>query len=112
MMQGMGKWIGRGRPWGPDDRTGGPLDAVLEQVRGRVPELVVERLDKTHEGDDDNLFFLGVGSDFHLVQLESCPGGLGPFIVVDDDSQTSVSDPGEAVAALLGRLGRNRESAG
>jgi hypothetical protein len=45
----------RGRPWGPDDLTGGPVDDVFAQVRVVVPGLVVERLQVNHPADDDNV---------------------------------------------------------
>jgi hypothetical protein len=47
--------IMRGRPWGPDDLTGGPVDDVFAQVRVVVPGLVVERLQVNHPADDDNV---------------------------------------------------------
>jgi hypothetical protein len=44
----------RGRPWTASDRTGGPLDELLDQLRSLIPELIVERLAVTHRADDDN----------------------------------------------------------
>ena len=46
---GMGSFASRGRPWGPSDLTGGPVDEVLARVRAVVPGLVVERLQVAHE---------------------------------------------------------------
>ena len=58
----------RGRPWGPDDLTGGPVDDVFAGLRARAPGLVIERIEVTHAGDDDNLFFVGDERGFERVE--------------------------------------------
>jgi hypothetical protein len=46
--------MNRGATWTASDRTGGPLDELLNQVRLRIPGLIVERSQVTHRGDSDN----------------------------------------------------------
>lgn len=90
----------RGRPWVADDRTDGALDDVLDEVRRLVPGLVVERIQVIHPGsDDDNVFFLGVGPDFDLVQVDTGPDGGVPFIV-DGDGPVVTSDAAQAVRLI------------
>jgi hypothetical protein len=88
----------RGLPWGPDDRTGGPLDRVLAEVRRQVPDLVVERL------SDDHLFFLGDEFGLDRVQIACAPGGQPPFLI-EDGGAVETSDVAEAAAVILSWLG-------
>jgi hypothetical protein len=90
----------RGRSWTADDRTGGELDEVLDEVRRLVPNLIVERITVVHPGnDDDNVYFLGEDSDFDLVQVDTHPDGRSPFIV-DGDGPVVTSDLAEAVRLI------------
>jgi hypothetical protein len=43
------------RPWEASDRTGGPLDDVLDRVRPSSPDVTVHRLIGTHPANDDNV---------------------------------------------------------
>lgn len=99
----------RTRQWGPDDLAGGPVDQVFAQVRARVPGLAVARLAVAHAGDDDNVYFLGGSSAPDLVQVDTGPGGLPPFLVEADGRAGRVTARGvaEAVAAVVARLGRD-----
>ncbi|WP_457033225.1 hypothetical protein [Kitasatospora sp. P5_F3] len=94
----------RGRVWGPADRSGGPLDDVVDGARRVLPGLRVERLQVTHPGDDDNVYFLSVGSGVGCVQVDSGEQGQPPF-VVEGASRTDTSDPAEALAAVCGEFG-------
>jgi hypothetical protein len=84
----------RGRPWGPNDRTGGALDRLVDELRGGIDGLVVERLVAKYPADDDNVFFLrvGPGSDTH-------PHGQPPFHLESDlHGPVQTADVAEAVA--------------
>jgi hypothetical protein len=94
----------RGRPWGPDDLTGGPVDQVFAQVRRVVPRLVVERLQVMHPGDDDNVYFLGDEHGLDRVQVDTCPGGRPPFLI-EAGERFETSDAAEAAAAVASWLG-------
>jgi hypothetical protein len=56
------------------DRTGGPLDQLLDQLRLRIPGLIVERLQVTHPADDD-VYFIGLENGHDRVQLDTAPDG-------------------------------------
>ena len=94
---------GANRPWQAADRTGGPLDGLLDALRRQHPDLVVERLGRTHPGDDDDVYFLGLGRRTTIVQLDTGPGGQPPFTVEADD-RVDTSEPAEALAAIHDRL--------
>ncbi len=83
----------RGRPWGPADRTGGPLDQVLDEVRRYCPDLVVERL------PDDNIYFLGDEFGLDRVQVACAAEGRPPFLV-EDGGAIETSDAAEAAAVI------------
>jgi hypothetical protein len=97
----------RGRPWRPDDRTGGPIDQVFDHLRQHIPDLLIERLDVTHPADDDNVYFLGLGEVLDIVQVDTGPQGQPPFTVESDDRVDTV-DPAEAFAAIETRLEQDR----
>jgi hypothetical protein len=105
----MGRPPLRGRPWGPHDLTGGPVDQVFTRLRTEFPHLVVERVDVTHPGDDDNLFFVGDDRGFEHLHVETYPGGQPPFLIAEDE-QFHTSDVAEAVAAVRSLLLERRES--
>jgi hypothetical protein len=104
MIQRMSELVRRGRPWGPADRSGGPLDDVVDGARPVLPDLRVERLQVTHPGDDDNVYFLRVGSGVDCGQVDSGEQGRPPF-VVEGASRTDTSDPVEALAAVCREFG-------
>jgi hypothetical protein len=101
----------RGRPWGPDDLTGGPVDEVFAQVRVVVPGLVVERLQVMHPGDDDNVYFLGDEHGLDRVQIDTCSGGRSPFLI-EAGERFETSDVAEATAAVASWLGSGSVGAG
>jgi len=101
----------RGRPWGRDDLTGGPVDQVFALVRGVVPRLVVERLQVMHPGDDDDVYFLGDEQGLGLVQVDTCPGGRPPFLI-EAGERLETSDVAEAAAAVASWLGSGGVGAG
>jgi hypothetical protein len=94
----------RGRAWLATDRTCGPLDDLLDDLREQHPHLVVERLDKTHPSDDDNVYFLGI-DELDTVQVDTGPHGRPPFAIEADD-RIDTSEPSEALAAIRARLNR------
>jgi hypothetical protein len=100
----MNSAMRRGRPWGPDDLIGGPVDEVFAAVRRAVPGLTVERLKVTHAADDDNVYFLGDERGLDRVQVGTAPGGEPPFLIEADD-RVEVSDVAEAAGAICTRLG-------
>ncbi|MGC0423511.1 hypothetical protein [Embleya sp. AB8] len=103
----MSESLTRGRLWGPADRSGGPLDDVLGGARRLLRGLTVERLRVTHPGDDDNVYFLSVGSA--RVQVDSGPHGQAPFIV-EGLIRTDTPDPAEALAAVCREFGLHEDS--
>ncbi|MFB9238454.1 hypothetical protein ACFFWC_23480 [Plantactinospora siamensis] len=93
----------RGRAWKASDRTGGPLDDLLDALRRQHPTLVVERLGKTHPTDDDNVYFLGLGHVANIVQVDTGPNGQPPFLIEAED-RVYASNPTEALTAVQTRL--------
>jgi len=89
----------RGRPWTATDRTSGPLDQILDQLREQIPDLIVERLQQPHPGDDDNIYFLGDTSGLDRVQIDTAPGGQPPFVIAADQ-QVETNDSAHATALV------------
>jgi hypothetical protein len=92
-------------PWLTTDRTGGPLDAVLDQLRQAHPGLVVEQLEVTHCAADDNIYFLGEDNSLDQVQVDTAPHGQAPCIL-EAAQRHRTSDPTESIAVISARLGR------
>jgi hypothetical protein len=97
--------------WTADQRTGGPFDSVLDELRHRVPGLVVERLIVSHRADDDNLYFIGDQDGRGRVQVGTWPGGRPPFLI-EDGGRAETSDPQEAAAIICAWLDGTRPDAG
>jgi len=90
----------RGKPWGPNDRTGGVVDDVLDSVRAAVPGLIVERLEPSYPGDDDNVYFLADGLNDDFVQMDTNPRGEPPFVIdTSDPSDGRFETSGVAAAS-------------
>jgi len=89
--------------WSPNDRTGAPLDDVLDELRRRHPDLWVERLTAVRKGDDHNVYFIGGADLRHIVQVDTDRDGRPPFIIEADD-RVSASEPAETVDAIEARL--------
>jgi len=90
----------RGRPWSSTDRTGGPLDGLLDRVRETYPHLIAERLEVAHPGDDDNVYFLGDHErGLDRVQLDTGPDGQPQFII-EAEQRHATSDPDEAATLI------------
>ena len=85
--------------WTADRRTGGPFDSVLDELRHRVPGLVVERLIVSHRADDDNLYFIGDQDGRGRVQVGTWPDGRPP-VLIEDGGKAETSDPQEAAAII------------
>ena len=92
------------RTWEPSDRTGGPLDDVLDRVRSRFPEVTIDRLVSSHLADDDNVYWLRLGAI--EVQVDTGPDGALPFVVESDrpGSRLSTFDPAQALACASREL--------
>jgi hypothetical protein len=95
----------RRRPWQLSDLAGGPLDALLAQVRKTLPGVVVERLTAPSPADDDNVYWLSVGLPLDRVQLDTAAHGRPPFTVEWDGRRLATSDPAQAAAAVIAGLG-------
>jgi hypothetical protein len=66
-----------------------------------MPDLVVERLEVTHPGDDDNVYFLGKGTRYDLVQVDTRESGQPPFLIETDDEAHNTSGHAHATALVL-----------
>jgi hypothetical protein len=92
-------------------RTGGPFDGVPDELRRRVPGLIVERIRVSHPADDDNVYFIGDQDGRDRVQVDAWPAGRSPFLI-EDGGRAQTSDPQEAVAIIRAGLDRTRPDAG
>jgi uncharacterized protein (DUF433 family) len=90
----------RGRPWGPADRAGGVLDAVLDELRVQVPDVVIERYDPWNKTEDDNLYFVGDSTAYELVLINTNSSGGGPLLIESDYDPLTTEDVEEAVAYI------------
>jgi hypothetical protein len=102
----------RGRPWTASDRTAGPLDELLDQLRSRIPGLVVERLAVTHPADDDNVYFIGDEHQRDQIQLDTAPDGQPSFCIENGGRhQTSqVREAASIIASYLQQSGPPRST--
>jgi hypothetical protein len=96
------------RLWGPDDRTGGPLDDIVASVRERFPDAAVSRMVGTYSGDDDNVYW--VQRSGTEVQIETGTDGAPPFIVESDTPDTRLDTEDANVAEE--RVNRLLDAAG
>jgi hypothetical protein len=78
---------------------------VLDEAHRRVSNLVVERLEATHPGDDDNVYFLGAGGRYDLVQVDTRDRGQPPFLIEADGEAHRTSDPTQAATTVVRLLG-------
>lgn len=67
---------------------------------------MIERIEVTHVGDDDNLFFVGDGRGFERVHVEVFPGGRPPFLI-EAEERFETSDVAQAVATVRSWLERD-----
>jgi hypothetical protein len=97
----------RGRPWTAQDRTGGPLDELLDQLRSRIPGLTVERLQVTHPADDDNVYFIGDTHGPDRIQLDTAPDGQPPFCI-ENGGRLDTPQASEAASIIASYLEQTR----
>jgi hypothetical protein len=102
--------MNRGRPWGPSDRTGGPVDEVFDQLRQHIPGLVIERLEVTWPADDDNVYFIGDEHGLDRIQLDTFPGGQ-PHFYIENGGWHQTSEVAEAVTIIRSWLEYDRPPA-
>jgi hypothetical protein len=62
------------------------LDDILASVRSWFPSAIVTRLIGTHPADDDNVFWVRVGS--REVQIDTQEGGPPPFVMEGDEERS------------------------
>jgi hypothetical protein len=103
----MNRPSSHGRPWTASDRTGGPLDELLDQLRSRIPKLVVERLQVTHPADDDNVYFIGDEHQRDQIQLDTGPDGQ-PSFYIENGGRHLTSEVAEAASIIGSYLEQNR----
>ena len=101
--------MNRGRPWTTSDRTGGPIDDVFDQLHEQVPGLVVERLEVTHSGDDNNVYFIGDQHHADLIQVDTHPNGHPPFLI-ENGGRHHTTDTTKAVAVIRDQLEHSRST--
>jgi hypothetical protein len=90
---------------GCNDRIGGALDRLFDELRGGVAGLVVERIQVTYPGDDDNVFFLRDGRGIDEVQIDTHPHGQLPFYPESDtNGLVETTEVTEALAIVRARL--------
>jgi hypothetical protein len=102
--------VNRGRPWTGADRTGGPVDEVFDQLRRHIPGLIVERLEATHPGDDDNVYFIGDEHGPDRIQLDTAPGGQ-PYFLIENGGRHQTSETTEAAVIIRSWLEHSRPPA-
>lgn len=95
--------VNRGRPWAGEDRTGGPVDDVFDQLRRHIPGLIVERLKATYPADDDNVYFIGDEHGPDRIQLDTAPGGqpLVPAPVFDIKETSQAAEAATIIRSWL-----------
>jgi hypothetical protein len=96
-------FMNRGRPWGASDRTGGPVDEVFDQLRERVPGVIVERLEVMNRADDDNVYFIGSEHGLDLIQLDTTDGGQPPFLI-ENGGRYQTAETSEAATIIVSWL--------
>ncbi|MER7275863.1 hypothetical protein ABT369_15530 [Dactylosporangium sp. NPDC000244] len=90
--------------WSAQDTTGGPLDEVFRALREELPDLTIERVRRTHPGDDDNVWWLTLAEADSDVQIDSAEGGEPPFVLESDtDPARRVATVAMAVTTLSGK---------
>jgi hypothetical protein len=99
--------MNRGRTWEVADRTGGPLDELLDQLRLRIPGLIVKRLQVTYRGDDDNVYFIGDEHGPGRIQLDTAPDGQPPFLI-EDGGRHETTDIAESIGIITSYLEQSR----
>jgi hypothetical protein len=91
------------KAWGPNDRTGGPIDEVLRRVRGAAAETQIERLVGTWPADDDNVYWIRhAGVE---VQVDTLPAGALPALVETDRGCQTAGTVEAATSLILAGLG-------
>lgn len=63
------------------------IDRIVQEVRERLPEVVVEQLQVPHPADDDGLWFFSLPGIGKNIQIESSLGEC-PFIVETDEQSS------------------------
>jgi len=79
------------------------IERVIDALGRRNPRIWWERLEVTHTGDDDGLWFFRETSESLDVQLES-PNGMVPFLFESPNQRKMAETVEEAVELVLGGL--------
>lgn len=93
--------------WSAEDRTGGPLDDILDAVRAAIPKLHVERLVGTWPADDDNVYWLQ--HEGREVQVDTQDDGRLPTTIEVDDRRLDTSTVTAAVSFIVKELSARTE---
>jgi hypothetical protein len=102
------------RTWKADDRTGGPIDEIFAGLRAEFRDLVIERLLDTYPTDDDNVFWLSLGSSPRFrggesAQVDTETDGRPPFLLEGEQQRgeyMEATNPSEALGILVNWLRR------
>lgn len=82
------------------------IQQVFAALRAKFDDLEIERLGKYWDGDDDNLWYIRRKCCKDIVQLETNPDGVPPFLVESDWDSREVADAEEAIALITQWLDR------
>lgn len=104
------------RRWTETDRTGGPIDEVFDGLRPEFPNLVIERLEMPHPGDDTNVYWLTIGPQppgprgRETVQVDTGEDGSIPFFLEGEREigELVETDDPDAARSLLAQWLRRR----
>lgn len=79
-----------------------PVEQLIDSLTLGHPEVTVERMQVTHVADDDNVWFVRLGT--REVQFDCHPNGLPPFLVEGDDGERLHAPTVHQARTVIGRL--------
>jgi hypothetical protein len=82
--------------------TGGAVDQLLPALARAIPGVSIERLQVTHAGDDDHLWYVWSMRPAEPIQIEVGPSGDAPFLIEgnDPDQMREAANIDEAIELI------------